>query len=201
MTHKELNRRTLQKEHSHARILEVAARQFREDGLMGAGVQRIMEEAGLTHGGFYSHFDSKTQLIAEAMAKAVAGQRELLLAILGESPDSDALMRLVNSYLSREHRDAPGEGCPLPALSAEIARAPESVRRAVEKELHASFESVEKRISGGEDEKVHAHVVGALALCVGGLLLARVVNDSALSDDILQSCRRFAAEILKGDEE
>jgi len=190
-------RRAQQKERSHRRIVEVAARRFREQGLAGAGVQRIMEEAGLTHGGFYSHFGSKADLVCEALAGAVAVERERWLAGLMESPGPERLGRLVARYLSGKHRDAPGAGCPLPSISAEVARAPASVRTIYDAALRESIVRVEACLVDGEDEAAHARAVGALALCVGGLLLARAVSDGALSEDILQSCRRFATEAGK----
>lgn len=194
MKSQESGKRVRQKEASHQRIIEVAARRFREGGLAGAGVQEIMEEAGLTHGGFYGHFGSKADLVAEALAAASEGQREIWLHGLEDAPERERLGRLVARYLSRGHRDAPGMGCPLPAISAEVARAPESVRHIYDDELRKLIECVEGVLAEEADEKAHARAVGALALCVGGLLLARAVEDGELSDDILDSCRRFAGE-------
>ncbi len=200
------NTRARQKELSHTRIVEVAARQFREDGLAGAGVQRIMEEAGLTHGGFYSHFGSKDDLVAEALGAAVSGQLDGLLGGLEDTPEPERLGRLVARYLSRAHRDGPGAGCPLPSISAEVGRAPASVRRVYEAGLGETIKGIEAALTKEEasadaDGDNHARAVGALALCVGGLLLARAVNDVAFSDDILQSCRRFAANLVERVEE
>ncbi len=194
MTAEERNRRTQQKQQSHQRIVEVAARQFREEGLAGAGVQRIMEEAGLTHGGFYSHFSSKDDLVAEAMGEAVAGQIDRLLGDFAEHPESERLDRMVRRYLSRIHRDSPGAGCPLPSISADVARAPDSLRMMYEARLKETIGAIEEGFPGEEGEVAHTRAVGALALCVGGLLLARAVRDTAFSDDILKSCRRFVAE-------
>ena len=105
-----------QKEHTHERIVDAAARRFREDGLAGAGVHRIMQDAGLTHGGFYAHFGSKADLIAEAFSVAAAEGRERLLDPLEDGPADEWLARLVRGYLSRTHRDARDSGCPLPAI-------------------------------------------------------------------------------------
>lgn len=185
-------KRVAQKEETHGRIVEVAARLFRKEGLAGAGVQRIMADAGLTHGGFYSHFDSKADLIAEAFAAAAREDRERLFTALQQVPATDRLAQLVRMYLSRSHRDARNAGCPLPAISAEISREPAPVRRAYETELLETVARIEQTIADAEDMTAHDRAVGTLALCVGGLLLARAVDDVDVSDDILHACRRFA---------
>ena len=185
--------RAEQKEKAHRRIVAAAARQLREDGLAGAGVQRIMQEAGLTHGGFYSHFDSKEELIAEAMKAALAKGRKRLLAGAG-APGPERRRHMLRRYLSRAHRDAPGAGCPLPSTSADVARAPASVRSAYDRELREIIASFEAEFPDLEAKDAHAHAVGTLALCVGSLLLARAGLDRALSDDILYSCRQYVAE-------
>jgi TetR/AcrR family transcriptional repressor of nem operon len=185
--------RAEQKERSHRRILAAAARQFREGGLGGAGVQGIMEEAGLTHGGFYTHFDSKADLAAQAIALAMETGRERLVEGALHLHGPGGTRRLLDAYLSRAHRDHPGVGCPLPSTSADVARAAPVVRRAYAMQLRKIIESLERHLTGPEDGEAHERAVGALALCVGGLLLARAVDDDALSDDILSACRQFGA--------
>lgn len=179
------------KHEARRRILAAAARQLREQGLGGAGVATVMAEAGLTHGAFYSHFDSKEQLISEALEGSLATARERLLASAGP-PGPERRDRALRSYLSPEHRDSPGEGCPLPSTSADVARAPASVRRAYDAKLREVIACFEEELGGLQTEDAHAEGVGMLALCVGSLLLARATPDPALSDDILDSCRRFA---------
>ncbi len=195
MTEAEKNKRAQQKEETRRRILEAAARQFREEGLTGAGVQRIMEEAGLTHGGFYGHFGSKSELMAAALVETSAAQRAQWLDGVREVPEAERLMSIVSRYLSRWHRDTPGVGCVLPSLSADVSRAPESVRETYDGLLEETINHIESLlpIAEGGAEEAHARATGALALCVGGLLLARAVHKSEFSDDILRSCRRFAA--------
>jgi len=186
-----------QKERTHQRIVDKASRLFREHGLSGAGVQRIMKAIGLTHGGFYSHFNSKTALIVEAINAAMAAKRAEWLTGIDDLPADQRLPRLVARYLSRAHRDAPGLGCPLPATAAEVARAPEAVRRAYETAL---LESIAVMQADPGDEHAREQAIAAVALCVGGLLLARAVADQELSDEILISCRRFASDTL-GDQQ
>ena len=102
---------------------------------------------------------------------------------------------MLDFYLRRAHRDNPGAGCPLPSTSADVARAAPVVRRAYESELRKIIESLERHLVDPEDDEAHERAVGALALCVGGLLLARAVDDGALSDDILRACRQFGADL------
>ena len=187
------SKRTEQKEQTHRRIVAAAARQFREEGLGGAGVQRIMEEAGLTHGGFYTHFDSKADLTAEAVALAMKTAHEQSLDRADFLHGPGGTKRLLDVYLNRAHRDNPGAGCPLPSTSADVARAAPAVRRAYATELRKIIESLERQLEDPQDEGAHQRAVGALALCVGGLLLARAVDDDALSDDIMKACREFGA--------
>ena len=187
--------RAEQKEQTHQRIVAAAARQFREEGLGGAGVQRIMEEAGLTHGGFYTHFDSKADLTAEAVALAMKTAREGWLEGAELLRGPEGTRRLLGAYLNRAHRDNAGAGCPLPSTSADVARATPAVRRAYATELRKIIESLERHLVDPEDDEAHERAVGAMALCVGGLLLARAVDDDALSDDIMRACRQFGADL------
>ena len=187
--------RAEQKQETRLRILEAAARQLRADGLPHSGVQRIMEEAGLTHGGFYSHFASKEQLVADAIGNALDSSSEALLGGSRGDPGPERRRGLLSRYLSRGHRDAPGAGCPLPSTSADVARSPAAVRQAYEEGLRRIIEYFEAELRDLPEEQMHLRARGTLALCVGGMLLARAVDDPTLSDDILESCRQFAAEI------
>ena len=185
--------RAEQKQRTHRRIVEVAVRQLGEQGVSGAALQRIMKEAGLTHGGFYSHFDSKAGLVAEALAAALRTAGERLFGSVDHLAAPERRQRLLDVYLSPAHRDAPGAGCPLASTSADVARASAGVRRAYEDELRRIIEHIEADFDELADDAAHVRATGTLALCVGGLLLARAVDDPALSDDILQSCRQFDA--------
>ncbi|MCP3985619.1 MAG: TetR/AcrR family transcriptional regulator [bacterium] len=184
--------RAEQKREARDRILAAAARQLREEGLTGASVQRVMDEAGLTHGGFYGHFESREQLIGEALTGAFKKGRDRLLTGATSAPQQRR-RQMLRRYLSRSHRDSPGEGCPLPSTSADVARSPASVRHAYDAELRKiiAFFETERSDLGAED--AHTGALGTLALCVGSLLLSRAALDPTLSDDILSSCRQFAA--------
>src|SRR5438552_14312118 len=111
------------------RIVETAARLFRERGFEGIGVADLMKEAGLTHGGFYGHFSSKEDLVAEASARAL--MRSLALFTSVAERGADPLSAIASAYLTSRHRDNPGEGCLLAALGSDVSRPGPTVRRAV----------------------------------------------------------------------
>src|ERR1700759_5292927 len=111
----------IDKEKNHQRIVEVAARKIRESGIDGPGVAEIMRAAGLTHGGFYKHFDSRDDLIAEAVEHSFAESQEATAAVIDQA--EDPLSAFVDWYVSAEHRDDPASGCSVVALGADAARA------------------------------------------------------------------------------
>ena len=104
------------------RIIEAAAKLFRERGFDGIGVAELMKSAGLTHGGFYGHFASKEDLMAQACARAMEGALDTMHQV-AESGDPNALSTIASAYLSTEHRDRTGDGCTLAALGAALRRA------------------------------------------------------------------------------
>ncbi len=141
------------KQTSRQRIVEAAARRMRARGVKGAGVSDVMRAAGLTHGGFYAHFPSKAELVAEAFSAAMQTNRARWFAGLDDADDATWLEQVVHRYLSRPHRDASAEGCPLPALSAEVSRESGVVRAAYETELRNSVAALESRLRGVAGER------------------------------------------------
>ena len=186
-----------QKTATRARILNAAARLFRESGYDGVGVDAIMNEAGLTAGGFYSHFASKESLFAEAMATALAPKNSSRAR--ASSGNTDALESLIKGYLSRTHRDTVGQGCPLPALTSDVARKSDATRESYERQFLGFLDEIEALLPKGSTA-TREHALGIIAQCVGGLMLARAVKDEQLSDQILKSCR-LAANRIREDEE
>ena len=163
------------------RIVEAAARLFRECGFDGVGVDAIMKAAGLTHGGFYGHFDSKDDLAAEAVARALARETDEL----GGITDLDAF---VQAYLSERHCADRGGGCALAALGADLAREGKGVRRALTEHVGARLKWLEKLFRGPEASR-RKRAIATLSGLVGALTLARAVDDPALSQDILAAAR------------
>jgi len=166
------------------RILEIAARRFREKGLEGIGVDGIMDEAGLTHGGFYGHFASKADLAEQACAAAVGKSAEKWEALARGRPET-GLAEIARSYLSKRHRDDPGGGCVFAALGGEVARRSDAVRATVTKGVQAQL-GVLERLAGGRSKSARRkHAIATMSGLVGAMVLARLVDDPALSNEIL----------------
>jgi len=169
---------------NRARILTEAARLFRERGLSGVGVDALTEAAGLTHGSLYSQFGSKEKLAAEAVAQALAQGAMTRLEEPVGTPEQ-ALARMVARYLSPRHRDAPGQGCILAALSCEMPRQGEMLRRVFTEGLRSRMEAIAALLPGRRRPPPEDQALAFLATMVGALILARAVDDPALSDRIL----------------
>jgi TetR/AcrR family transcriptional repressor of nem operon len=185
------------KRESRLRIVRAAAQRFRQLGFSGAGIDEVMRAAGLTAGAFYAHFESKQHLLAEALEHALAEPRLQLVAGLEGKTGAAWLGELVRRYLSRAHRDAVAEGCPVPALAGEVGRQGTLARQAFERELGKLLaEAAEacRSIDAPADEQLSSEdrALAVMALCAGGIMLARSVQDRGLSDRILRACRRFA---------
>lgn len=180
------------KQRTRERILDAAGRVFRRTGYAGSGVDAVMAEAGLTHGGFYAHFSSKEALFAETVARALGRTAELM----GSGPDDREgvawLRAAVRRYLSRPHLRAVEEGCAMPALVSELGRAGDAPRETFEERLLELLADAEKKAPPGPGLDPSDRLLATVALCVGGLSLARAVNDPALADRILAACRRLA---------
>jgi TetR/AcrR family transcriptional repressor of nem operon len=166
------------------RILQVAGMLFRERGYDGVGVAGIMERAGLTHGGFYGHFASKDDLAAEITLRVLASDGWLERMTGKHDP---ALADVVRSYLSTRHRDNPGQGCVFAALGSEAARQPKMVRRAFTEGLRLRVDSLLTVIRGRSVSARRRKALATLSTMVGGMVLARAVDDAKLSSEILDA--------------
>lgn len=182
--------RQTQKRASHDRVLTAAAARLRRQGADGMAIAEVMGEARLTHGAFYAHFRDKADLAAAAFRHAMGSARELWFRGLDGLDRGERRRWLAGRYLSRSHRDDPGSGCALAALAGDAARGDAGLRRAYTEELGTSLD----RLAGGEAAR-RDQAVAFLALCVGGIQLARAVDDPLLSDDILRACRQAAGAI------
>lgn len=171
---------------NRARIVETASTLFRERGYDGVSVADLMAAAGFTHGGFYKHFESKADLMAEAAVAGFSSQ-------LGHLADVDAF-DFIKDYLSRPHRDSRGTGCTFAALSGDAARQPEAIKKAfadgIEKQL-ALLAREEGTRSESDKRTARAKRIDTLAHAVGALVLSRACPDnSPLADEILEICRK-----------
>jgi TetR/AcrR family transcriptional repressor of nem operon len=171
------------------RIIEAAGALFRANGFGGIGVADIMKAADLTHGGFYGHFASKDDLVAQASRQAMARAAVNWRKIVDDAPGRP-YAALLQHYLSPRHRDDPGKGCVFAALAADAARCDRSVRQAFGEGLESLIEILTAAVPGRAKAVRRRKAVAAMAALVGALTLARAVDDPALSDEILAAARR-----------
>ena len=168
------------------RIVETAAQLFRERGFAGIGVADLMKEAGLTHGGFYGHFSSKEDLIAEASARAL--MRSLaVLSKVAERAQGAPLSAVADSYLTSRHRDNPGAGCLLAALGPEVSRQGPAVRRSVTDYVRGAVDLLTTMVRGTSNAARRRKALSTYATLVGTMVVARAVDDRALSQEILDA--------------
>jgi TetR/AcrR family transcriptional repressor of nem operon len=170
---------------NHRRIVEIAARRIRESGVDGPGVAEIMGEAGLTHGGFYKHFDSRDDLVAEAVETAIAQSVDGSRAATAGA--EDPLRAFVDWYLSSAHRDDPGDGCSVVALGADVARSEGRVRAAYRGQVERYIADLEGLLPEGEDSRRRA--IAAVSSMVGAMLISRAIDDADLAEEILREVR------------
>jgi TetR/AcrR family transcriptional regulator, transcriptional repressor for nem operon len=173
-------------ERNRERIIEAAARLFRERGFDGIGVADLMKGAGLTHGGFYGHFASKEDLMAQAAARAMQETLDPMQQMV-ESGQPGALSAIASTYLSPGHRDAPGAGCALAALGAEAARQGSQLRGAFTQGVRATIDMLTRLVTGKSKRAKREGAMTIYASMVGALVLARAVDDPKLSEEILRS--------------
>ncbi len=196
-----MNAKSKKKEQSHAEILDSASRLIREKGIGRTSVAEVMKGAGLTVGGFYAHFPSKEALIDEAIRRAGAETRERLRRGLAEKPPEARAEAAVDRYLSANHRDATGKGCPLPAVAGELTTTAVEHREALEEQIEQMAAELEALLPRACDsESARGKALGLVALMYGGLSLSRAVRGSELSDEILASCREVARRVLGSDD-
>jgi TetR/AcrR family transcriptional repressor of nem operon len=174
------------------RIVDTAARLFRQKGYDGIGVADLMKSAGLTHGGFYGHFASKEDLLAEATAHALTGsvQRWAQQAAAAATP-SAALAGIAGRYLSATHRDQPETGCAITALGADVARLGPAVRGALTVGATGQIAVLEQcaAAAGASAVEARRQALASYAAMVGAMVLARAVDGEALSEEILAAVR------------
>jgi TetR/AcrR family transcriptional regulator, transcriptional repressor for nem operon len=181
-----------QKEKTHKRIVAIASRRFREKGLAGFGIAELMKEAGLTVGGFYKHFDSRDELVAEAVSAAFGiWQRQKEAAESSGQPLSFA--KLIDHYLSDVHRKNPGVGCAFSALAPEITRSDKRIRGLTSEQVRDDIELIVGLLPGKDKRVAKSRAILTFSALVGAMSLARAVSDEVLSREI----QNTVAELLK----
>lgn len=188
-----VNIRTAAKEASHERIVEAAARAIRRSGYDGTGVADIMKEAGLTHGAFYAHFASREAMLAEAADRAGAESNAIAAKVLAAAPPEQALQALVQVYLSKEHLASIETGCPISALGSEMPRQTPEVRRAATQRIKEMIDLVARQYPDWGQPSAHERALVTVATMVGTLMLARAVDDAALSEALCSATLKSLA--------
>lgn len=169
------------KEETHERIVEVAARAIRRTGYSGTGVADIMKEAGLTHGGFYAHFESRDALLAEAGDRAGAESVALAARVAASAPPGQALEAMMRAYLSPEHIAAIETGCPVSALGSEMPRQAPEVRRAATIHIKEMIDLFARQLPDWGQPQAHERAMALVCALIGTTMVARAVDDPKLS--------------------
>ena len=177
------------KQETHARIVRKASVRLREKGAHGIGVADLMKEAGLTHGGFYAHFDSREALLIEAFAFAMDRSIEYWRKTTAETSPEKRLAMIVDSYLTASHRDDPGRGCAVPTLGAEIARESPKARKAFAAKLEQMIDMIAEQLIDLPPKAARKQAAVTLATMMGTLVLSRIAGNGEFSDDILTAGR------------
>jgi TetR/AcrR family transcriptional regulator, transcriptional repressor for nem operon len=175
------------KEATHERIVDTAARAIRRSGYGGAGVAEIMKEAGLTHGGFYAHFDSREGMLAEAADRAGADTVATMARVAAAAPPEQALNAMLRAYLSKAHVESVETGCAVAALGSEMPRQAPRVRRAATRRIKEMIDLVARHSPEWGRPGAHQQALVTIATAVGALVLARAVDDPKLSDALRQA--------------
>lgn len=172
------------KAENRERIVAEAARQVRRGGLESISVGSLMKSVGLTHGGFYGHFESRSALLAEALKRALEDGEANANAKAGAGARS--LATIARSYLSRAHRDARESGCAISALASDVGRADDAAREVMEAHVEAFIEQIAANLEGDEER-----AMVAVSAMVGALALSRVITNTRRSDGLLRAVRGY----------
>ena len=174
---------------THERIVKRASVRLREKGAHGIGVADLMKDAGLTHGGFYAHFDSREALVIEAFAHAMDRSTERWRKLGETTTPEQRLTAIVDSYLTPVHRDDPGHGCAVPTLAAEIARESPKTRRAFAGKLEQMIDMMADQIPNVPRKVARKQATAAIATMMGTMVMARVAGTGEFSEEVLAAGR------------
>lgn len=188
-----MTRKAEQKQQSHDAILASAAGLLRRQGIRASSVHDVMKGAGLTVGGFYSHFDSKEELFAETIRGAKGTMTEWCATARGSTPRERAIS-VARQYLSRAHRDQPEAGCILPATAPEVAQEGDLCRAALAEQLRGFIASYAAILGKGAKNRERAAAI--VSLMYGALSLSRAVSGTPLSDELLKAARSLVEQML-----
>ena len=177
------------KQETHGKLVKIAAKMLREKGPDGFAVAELMNEAGLTHGGFYAHFESKEACVAEALHEVFAQMARHTQKSVDGLPPRHALATVIDLYVSPRHRDSIGDGCPLTSLNSDMPRQPQTVREAFDSGVKTMVATMKSRLSSAGVDNAEGLASAILAAMVGAVSMARAVSDKTLSDELLVAAR------------
>ena len=179
------------KANTRQRIVEDAAQRFRSEGLSGASVATVMQDTGLTHGGFYKHFSSKNDLLVESMGEAFRETASWLVGVGEQAPAASAWKAIVTAYLSLEHCDHPEKGCPLAALAPELGRSEPGVKARISVEMVNYKDELVRFMPGRRIVDRERAFFVIFSTMIGAVALARMMSDTATRQRILDTARDF----------
>jgi TetR/AcrR family transcriptional regulator, transcriptional repressor for nem operon len=180
-----------QKAKTHQKIVAAAARSFRQRGCESNGIARLMKELGLTHGGFYRHFESKEDLYAEAVARGFEEVADRMVAAAESAPTGQELHAMIERYLSVEHLNDPGTGCVLAALAPELARQPVRVRARINESMRGFMERMLPYVPGRDAAEKRGRFFVLFPGMAGVLVTARAIIDTQRRQEILATAKTF----------
>ena len=183
------------KQATHERLVEAAAQQFRAHGGDGISIADLMDELQLTHGGFYRHFASKEALYAEALAFSFAQKLASLLEATKGETRAVQLKKIIDRYLSPEHCANRADGCPVAALSGEIARQAAVVQTAFDQGLRTYIAQISPLLPGATETERRRNALALFSGMAGALSVARAVADPALQGEILEAARALYTQV------
>jgi TetR/AcrR family transcriptional repressor of nem operon len=175
----------------HRKILKDASRRVRAEGIAGVAVSSVMQDAGLTNGGFYKHFASKDELLAESLSEAFREMSDRLTQVAEKSEPGMAWKALVKAYLSPEHCDHPEAGCPVAALAPEMARASHAMKGAIRKEMLQYKNRMLPLMPGRRAADRERAFSAIFSTMIGAVAIARILPDQAERARLLASARDF----------
>ena len=179
-----------EKAETHQRIVNLAAKRFREYGLEGISIADLIEEADVAVGGFYKHFASRDDLVVEALAAAIFEMDDSLLT------KQRTLKKTIGIYLSKTHRDNLEESCPVAALVGDVSRSSDGARKVYTDRVERSFAGIAEQLPEEGGRERHAKAILIYSACVGALGLSRAVSDADLSDQILKTVAKQLSDLF-----
>ena len=189
-----MTKRAEQKVETRNRIVDAAAKRFLAEGMEGATISKVLGDAGLTHGTFYAHFQSKETMLAEAFLTAAAETSERWIAGVPDLTTNQGVGLLLARALGTAHLKHPETGCPFVAAGSEVWRSHSDIRKAYEDGMLAVAAKVAGSL-GNQDDIEHA--IAIHAICIGGLTMARSVASEDVALKVLRACRRFVLKRLQ----